>query len=477
MDEYDELLNLCGFQPDEAREYKPTLKKGLDKLLVTQDDVKFAVKERLPKCWSLHLEGMRKILGCWLREYIRIVQPTPEEKRICHTYFPQPGMAYLHPIKLADPTIQVSIPDFIASFVGAAFFNVGWKYVEAAEREGCAIEQIGCSLNKIRYGLHVLGIVPRVDASIGFHSLCDDAALSDQLIHEWDGTKIWTPYRVRDIAFDGDPFEEKNIKYFAASLEDGHRKVEEWLGIEITPEHKTEAIELLVELSVKTFVPLLEFMKADPAPLNANDLAYALLPIAMAMDTGYDDTFKAHEILQRELRTMVDEGKGVVPKGTPRVSWRILHPWGCPWLVPMCHELGISADFEEGFLLGEMQLNKSIEIQMGATDLYVMMAQTLAMVSVLGTSIEYMFRSHRDHIRDYKIDGLISTGYRPCRTFEGHSLILAKMIEDRIGIPCITPDVDIYIDRGDFPKERMRTLLETFADVVKRSKVQRSKQG
>jgi hypothetical protein len=51
------------------------------------------------------------------------------------------------------------------------------------------------------------------------------------------------------------------------------------------------------------------------------------------------------------------------------------------------------------------------------------------------------------------------------------------MIEDRIGIPCITPDVDIYIDRGDFPKERMRTLLETFADVVKRSKVQRSKQG
>lgn len=97
------------------------------------------------------------------------------------------------------------------------------------------------------------------------------------------------------------------------------------------------------------------------------------------------------------------------------------------------------------------------------------------MVSVLGTSLEYMFRCDEEHIKEYKIDGFISTGYRPCRTLEGHSLILARMIEERIGIPCITPDVDIYIDRGDFPKERMRTLLETFADIVKRSKAKKEK--
>ena len=473
MDEYDELLNLCGFEPNEAKDYRPTLEDGLERLQVTQEDVRFAVEERLPKCWSVHLQGMRKILGCWLREYIRIAIPTAEETRICHTCFPQLGMAYLHPIKLADPSVRIGIPDILASVVGSSFFNVGWKYVEAAEREGCAIEHIGCSLNKIRYGLHVLGIVPRVDASICFHSLCDDAPLVEQLVHDWDGTNVYTPYRVRDIAFDGDPFEEANIKYFESSLKEGHLKAEEWLGIQIEPEQKRKAAELLAELSAKTFLPILEYMKADPAPLNANDLLHAILHIGIPFDTGYERLFEAHAILQRELKEMVDGGAGVVAKGTPRVAWRILHPWACPWLVPMCHELGLSADFSEAFLLGEVQMNKNAEVYAQATDLYTLIGGILPMVSALGTSVEYMFRCHKDMISDYKIDGFVSTGYRPCRTFQGHSLILARMIEERIGIPCVTPDVDLYIDRGDFPKGRMRTLLETFADVVKRSKAGR----
>lgn len=469
MDSYDKLMEICGFETGEAIEYKPTLKQGLEKLLVTETDVEFAITERLPQCWSIQLKGIRKLLGCWLREYIRIAIPEPGETRLCHTYFVQPGMAYLHPIKLADPTIQIGLPDVVASLVGSAFFNVGWKYVEAAEREGCAVEQITCSLNKIRYGLHVLGIVPRADVSIGFHTFCDDAPLVDQLIREWDGTEVCNPYRVRDIHFNGDPFDEENIKYFANSLRDGHRQLEELLDIKITREYQAKARELFVNLSATIFAPMTGFMKADPVPLNANDLAYALLPVATAFDTGYDRIFEAEAILQAEVTQMIAEGKGVMPKGTPRISWRLLHSWGCPWLVPMCHELGLSADFEESFLLGGGQLMKSVEAQMEA-DMYMMMAKQLAMVSALGTSLEYLYKTTTDHIAEYSIDGLIATSYRPCRCWTAHSHILAKMLGERSGIPCITPDLDIYVDRGDFPQSRMRTVLETFADVVKRSK-------
>jgi benzoyl-CoA reductase/2-hydroxyglutaryl-CoA dehydratase subunit BcrC/BadD/HgdB len=469
MDSYDKLMEICGFEPDEAVEYKPTLKQGLAKLLVTEKDVEFAVTERIPQCWSIHLKGIRKLLGCWLREYIRVAVPEPGETRLCHTYFAQPGMAYLHPIKLADPTIQIGAPDWVASFVGSSFFNVGWKYVEAAEREGCAVEQITCSLNKIRYGLHVLGIIPRADMSIGFHTFCDDGPLVEQLIHEWDGTEVCTPYRVRDIHFGGDPFDEENIKYFAASLEDGHRQVEKVLNIKITPEHLAKSRELFVNLSSAIFIPMIVAMKADPVPLNANDLAFALMPVATAFDTGYDRILEAETILQAEVTQMIAEGKGVMPKGTPRVSWRLLPSWGCPWLVPMCHELGLAADFEEAFLLGGTQLMKSIEAQ-SETNMYMMMAKQLAMVSALGTSLEYLYKTTTDHITEYGIDGFIATNYRPCRCWTAHSQILAKMLGERSGTPCITPDLDIYIDRGDFPQSRMRTVLETFADVVKRSK-------
>ena len=124
MDVYDKLMEQCGFDAARAADYKATLVKGLDKLLVTEADVRFAVTERLPTCWTLELAGIRKLLGCWLREFIRIAIPAPNEERACYTYFAQPGMAYLQPVKIADPNIQVGAPDWVASFVGAGFFNV-----------------------------------------------------------------------------------------------------------------------------------------------------------------------------------------------------------------------------------------------------------------------------------------------------------------------------------------------------------------
>ncbi len=102
-----------------------------------------------------------------------------------------------------------------------------------------------------------------------------------------------------------------------------------------------------------------------------------------------------------------------------------------------------------------------------------MMGNFLAMVSALGTSMEYLYDTTTEHIRDYKIDGLISTAYRGCRAWSSHSLILSKMLEDRTEIPCITPDFDIFIDRGDFPQERMRTVMETFANIVNRFKAKK----
>lgn len=474
MDSHDRLLGICGFEPEEAAQYKPILKEGLARLLVTEKDVDFAVTDRLPQCWSIHLKGIRQLLGCWLREYIRIVIPGPGETRLCHTYLVQPGMAYLHSVKLADPAIRIGLPDVVASLVGSGFFNIGWKYVEAAEREGCAVEQITCSLNKIRYGLHVLGIVPRVDASIGFHTFCDDAPLVDQLIHDWDGTVVLNPYRVRDIHFSGDPFDAQNTEYFAGSLRDGHRQLEEVLDIEITPEHQAKARDLFVNLSATIFLPMTVFMKADPLPLNGNDLALALLPVATAFDTGYDRMFEAQATLQAEVTQMMAEGKGVMPKGTPRVSWRLLNPCGCPWIVPMCHELGLAADFMEAFLLTDAQLLKSAEAQM-ETDMYLMMAKQLAVVSAMGTSLEYLRQTVTGHITGYGIDGLIATCYRPCRCWTAHSHILARLVGEKNGIPCLTPDIDIWVDRGDFPESRMRTMLETFADVVRRSKDRRLK--
>ncbi len=122
--------------------------------------------------------------------------------------------------------------------------------------------------------------------------------------------------------------------------------------------------------------------------------------------------------------------------------------------------------------MGAAQFNKAMEIN-AETDIYQMMVKILSFVSAAGTSMEYLYETTIDHLKEYKIDGMIAGANRCCRAWTSHSLVLAKLIQERTGLPCITPDIDMFIDRGYFPQERMRTVLETFADIVKRPKRER----
>jgi len=475
-DVYDELMELLGWEPEEARDFKPELKEGLKKLLVQPEDVKLAVKERLPKYFTLDSPGMRWLLRIWLRDFVRLGCPTPEEKDrnlLIGGIFPNVAMLQCLPFKVADPAIQIHATDWVADHVGEVFFHVGWKYAEAAERAGVGIEQISCSLNKMRIGLHVLGIIPPSIQVIG-RCLCDDAPNSAELINTLDGSKSSIAVRVRDTGFEAEMFEPLADEYFAKSLERSIHEVEGWTGVKITPQIQAECVKNMFKC-FQAMTKVIEFFKEDPVPLNGNDSVLFNLPLVCPLDVlapDYMEYYDCLNMIANDCKERVDKGIGVVPKGTPRIASTIIVPFGQPDLVPMFHEAGCSFDFSSGALITK-KIGADTTRALMNENLYKAFAEYYCAGEIVLNDVASMHRTQMDQTREFKIDGWFQGLYRPCRCLIQHHYILSKWMEKE-GIPSIAPSCDLYMDR-DYPPEKMRTMIETFAEVVKRSKAEKEK--
>ena len=71
---YEDFLRLTGFEEEEMPEYLPEWRKASERLGLTEEDVRFAVQERLPGHFAVELEGIRKLLGCFVKETIDLTK-------------------------------------------------------------------------------------------------------------------------------------------------------------------------------------------------------------------------------------------------------------------------------------------------------------------------------------------------------------------------------------------------------------------
>lgn len=69
---YEDFLRLTGFEEAEMPKYLPEWRKASAKLGLTEEDVRFATEKQLPTYFAIELEGIRKLLGCFVRETIEI---------------------------------------------------------------------------------------------------------------------------------------------------------------------------------------------------------------------------------------------------------------------------------------------------------------------------------------------------------------------------------------------------------------------
>ena len=76
---YSEFLELCGFQPEEIERERPRIRQAFDQFGIDKDDIDRGIS-RIREYYAIELQGVRRLLGVWVRELVDLAL-AGEEKR------------------------------------------------------------------------------------------------------------------------------------------------------------------------------------------------------------------------------------------------------------------------------------------------------------------------------------------------------------------------------------------------------------
>jgi len=84
---YNQLLELCGFEPEDIKREQPRIKRTFQKWGITPEDVSRA-EARIKQYFDYRLRGVRRFLGLWLMEFVDVTLAREEGKTIVYPSYP-----------------------------------------------------------------------------------------------------------------------------------------------------------------------------------------------------------------------------------------------------------------------------------------------------------------------------------------------------------------------------------------------------
>ena len=235
--------------------------------------------------------------------------------------------------------------------------------------------------------------------------------------------------------------------------------VEELTGVTIDAGRLKKGIEI-VNNKRKAVHRLNQLRKADPAPISGLD---ALLINQVYF---YDDPVRFTDSVNKicdELEKRIAEGKGVVPKGAPRVLFS-----GCPMAVPNW-KLPWVVESSGAVIVGE----ESCVGERGTRNLTDDSGQSLD--ELMEAVIDRHFKvdcaiftpnpEREEHIKemyaDYNAHGVIHYGLQFCQPYITESIPVETSLEDK-GIRTLRVETDYSME----DVEQLKTRVEAFLEVL-----------
>jgi benzoyl-CoA reductase/2-hydroxyglutaryl-CoA dehydratase subunit BcrC/BadD/HgdB len=253
------------------------------------------------------------------------------------------------------------------------------------------------------------------------------------------------------------------VRYMRKTLQTAHEKVKELTGIEITKEDMIEAQKISAKLTMGYMNITRMMAEADPQPISQADLT--LVFYLWSQGTIYvDDAIRALNDLQRDIRRRIKEGKGVVPKGAPRVYVELRN---CVDMTPTkaIEELGLAIPVMFYDALHPNQLTPTKYPDDPATQAIEGVFKMPKMGDNLA-SLEFWKWMAQEH----KVDGIIHMYASSCRPWSAPTLMGKKYVQKELnGIPYMVVEGDSF-DSRNYSAGQMRTRVESFAEVLKMNK-------
>ena len=466
-DIYEDFLRLTGFEEDEISENLEGWRTASQKLGLTEEDMRYATEEHIPAYFAVELEGIRKLLGCFVRETIDLVKAEDYKKdgvKIVYGILPA-TLHFYYALKLTAPDkVFVSFPDIFLTFVMNGLFHKLHPFLEEAERSGIPYGCRHCALNKTRYAARRFRVIPSPDINWIWGFVCDEGPKTDEFIRLYHDPE-WKTYITRmphdqSLGVVEDEVIER-VEYLAAQMKDGFEFTQKEVGIKVDESKIDEVIAFWGRFASK-LDELARLMTTDPQPLGAVSGRLFWEGLFLPFNTGIEHMEKALDITLREIKERVDNKQGILPEKAPKLLIYSLHPT-IPWLGKIFEENGVGIPLSEFFIQTKKQLQPS-----KFTDPYMVAAESWLKTSGM-VNPGYQAEQICEKLETHNFDGMLF-GFMDFDRWLGSShRLLARIVEEKTKLPVFYIEGDNWDDR-DYSAEALRTRIESICEIMKMRK-------
>ncbi len=458
---FDNFLLLCGYEPAEIEEQRPRIEKAFEKLTLKTEDFVIAEK-RLGEYFDISLTSIRKMLGLWLRSLIDVALAKDEGKKLVYTMMP-PMVLVQNAMAMASKDIYVTAPDILLSYTHGALLGKMDAILEEAESDLLPMSSAYCGGIKLQLGAITKGLIPLPDLFIASGFVCDQTPKVEEILSERYGI----PVQYIDGTLDEEKTNwletsDRRVEYYVQESKDALQRFQEVTGCIVTNEMVQKANARARDLRVycKKIAEL--FRGADPPPTGFNNIA-ALFRAAnwLVNPTTYGKVEEILDLCYKELSERVRAGKGVVPKGSPRVA--ILKVCGDPIVVHQIEKAGLAVIEDNTGIIAparEEFRSKYTDFWHQGIELFVRMGVGYAERQV-------------ELFRDLNLDGLILDYPIGCRDQCISPLKVKDMVEKELKIPVLLLPFD-HVETRNYSAEVIMSRVEPFSEILKKIKVTKS---
>ncbi|MFH1624455.1 MAG: 2-hydroxyacyl-CoA dehydratase family protein [Pseudomonadota bacterium] len=460
---YSELLKLCTFEEEEIKKESPRIEKAFEKLEIRKEDCDRALN-RINTYFDADMLPIRKILGLWMRELVDLINAGDEGKKIVYYSFPSIGGLGLA-LSAASDKIHCVVPEtLLSNAVGNIFGNERYDPIlEAGEKNGLSPGLGLCSLNQVRLGAIAEGIIPPPVATLTSAFFCDQTCQTDDMIKNlFPEVEVISIDSCADSHWGEFPdYDEERVRYLGKEINDAYARLEEVLDIKI-PQEAFDRVNKFFGQFWMAMNSIGEMQKNDPYPLRATNWSLFRYLGTASSCRVIDELPPLMNNLVKELKRKVDEGKGPVEKGAPRILFPI-PVFSDPAIAHMIEDVGLgypvpwicwfwpTPRWETQYTtFGEQKAE--LEMKIGLYN------------SASGCSWRF-----KQMVKEWKLDGAIWGYLFSCRPIALNSLMVKKDVEKDLGIPTLSLEVDCY-DTRSYNAQALRTRVETFAELLRARK-------
>lgn len=456
---YQNFFKLCGYDDNELIKESKRIDKAFNKAGLTPADVEKA-ERRVKDYYETEFPSMRKILGRWIKDFIDLVLAREERKKIVYCCLPGDSRLNLMLSCISDDVYAVTPERILLDTYGMMFdkYNV---LLEAAEENGLPPGQAACSVNQFRLGAMVKGIIPLPDFTLSNGFFCDQTPKTDDLLYQL--------YGVPSVCIDGCMDEQWGefpqvpdhvIKHHAQSITRAMRECEKLLGCQITEEvlHK---VRVYIAKAWFALQPIWDLMTVEPQPISYNNVALVGRQIFVPHRQAIEDAPPIISQLIQETKYKIKEGKGIVPKGTPKVVYLGLTLDAS--IVKMVESIPLAIIGSAFYWISPTE--KDTE----AKKKWTTFEEKTAAAGInygIHTGAWAQVKKMEWLCEGLKPDGVLNFYTPGCRASIAIPYPMKDYIEKKLGIPVVSVEMEIC-DLRSFSAEAIRTRVETFAQILK----------